>query len=111
MGFIPVAVFRYRMAVNNANRFVAMEVFEPHQESSSTQDAAHITSAAQSTVQALSKSQYDPQQNGTAARQGPPAPVRTVLRESFVTAGSVVAAATAFVGLVEVALLVLILRV
>ena len=40
-----------------------------------------------------------------------PPPVQTVLRESFVTAGSVVAGATAFVGLAEIALLVLILRI
>lgn len=93
MGFIPVAVFRYRMAVNNANRFLAMDVIEPEPEPASS-------------------SSPDPEPEPASTWNGQTAPpVRTVLRESFVTAGSIVAAATALVGLAEVAILVLIIRV
>ena len=113
MGFIPVAIFRYRMAVSNAQRFVAMEVVEPRQDPSSTQNATSEHSPTTTADRTLSEETHEAQHSGTqAASDGPiPAPVRTVLRESFVTAGSVVAAATVFVGLVEIALLVLILRV
>ncbi|SPO27397.1 uncharacterized protein UTRI_10514 [Ustilago trichophora] len=105
MGFIPVAIFRYRMAVSNAERVVAMEVVEPQQPS---QDLAQPSPKTQSDqTQHLSQ----PGDADPSPVNHTPAPVGTVLRESFVTAGSVVAAATAFVGLVEIALLVLILRV
>lgn len=96
MGFIPVAILRYRMAVSNAKRFVAMEEVQ-------SQQASSITLPEQPAGQ---------EQQGTdSPADQAPAPVQTVLRESFVTAGSIVAAATALVGFAEVALLVLILRV
>ena len=95
MAFIPVAILRYRMAVSNAKRFLAMEVVHSQQASSPT-DAA-----------STERTEQDSSQPETEA----PAPVQTVLRESFVTAGSIVAGATALVGLAEIALLVLILRV
>ena len=111
IGFIPVAMFRYQMAVNNTNRFVALQVVDGHQshaEAQSSLPATHPTEpdaaapVASNAVDSIPQSETQ----GTA-----PIASRTVLRESFVTAGSVVAGATIFVGLVEVALLVLILRV
>lgn len=103
IGFIPVAIFRYRVAVSNAERVMPMEVIEPQQPSSAAQDA----------VPPSTSSQRQPQSHDTSSSQDAqaPAPDHTVLRESFVTAGSVVVAATAFVGLAEIALLVLILRI
>lgn len=105
MGFIPVAIFRYRMAVSNAERVVAMEVVEPQQPSQDLGQPSPTTQSDQ--TQHLSQ----PGNGDPSPVNYTPAPVGTVLRKSFVTAGSVVAAATAFVGLVEIALLVLILRV
>ena len=103
IGFIPVAIFRYRMAVSNAERATPMEVMEPQQTASPAQDAPSASSSHRQS-QSTNKS-------GQAPDTPTPAPVRTVLRESFVTAGSLVVAATAFVGLAEIALLVLILRI
>lgn len=114
MGFIPVAIFRYHMAVSNAKRYVAMEVVGHQQEDSSTQGEAPTTIPAKQsdresavTEEATSQAEVAQSRPTTPA----PAPVQTVLRESFVTAGSVVAGATVFVGLAEIALLVLILRI
>lgn len=95
MGFVPVAVFRYRMAVSNAQRLMPLEPLSAHPGSPS--DSATLEQQTGQTSRSTGSSQA-------------PAPVQTVLRPSFVTAGSVVAAATAFVGLAEIALLVLILR-
>ncbi|SPO27052.1 uncharacterized protein UTRI_10514_B [Ustilago trichophora] len=105
MGFIPVAIFRYRMAVSNAERVVAMEVVEPQQPAQDVAQPSPITQSDQTQHLSQPGNEHPSPVNIT------PAPVQTVLRKSFVTAGSVVAAATAFVGLVEIALLVLILRV
>ncbi|GAC94529.1 hypothetical protein PHSY_002101 [Pseudozyma hubeiensis SY62] len=107
MLFIPVAIFRYRMAVNNAHRLLAMQEVQPQETSNSIPDPSP------SNAEAASEAQRSSQRRNTAssASPEPTQPVRTVLRESFVTAGSVVAAATALVGLAEIALLVLILRV
>ncbi|SOV03852.1 uncharacterized protein UDID_20075 [Ustilago sp. UG-2017a] len=103
IGFVPVAIFRYRMAVSNAERATPMEVMEPQQTASPAQDAPSASSSHRQS-QSTNKS-------GQAPDTPTPAPVRTVLRESFVTAGSLVVAATAFVGLAEIAPLVLILRI
>lgn len=126
MAFIPVAILRYRMAVSNAQRFLAMEVVHaqqaspqqnPAQDSAAgpPQDSAQTTnpsSAAQSDQNvAMIRDAIQQQSAAEDAIDQTPAPVQTVLRESFITAGSIVAGATAFVGLAEIALLVLILRV
>lgn len=83
-----------------------MEVIERDQGEDAAPDAARNKSPTSTNQDAAQSSVPDPSPTDHA-----PAPIQTVLRESFVTAGSVVAAATAFVGLVEIALLVLILRI
>lgn len=105
MGFVPVAIFRYRMAVNNAHRWLAMDEVQPDQAASPTHEPALRTQSDRGSSQAPTAPPLS-----TSIEQAAQ-PVQTVLRESFVTAGSVVAAATALVGLAEIALLVLILRV
>lgn len=119
MAFIPVAILRYRMAVSNAKRFLAMEVVHSQQASSPTPDPAQDlaqTSDLPPTTQsdepvALGRDTAQRENTTENAHDQAPTPVQTVLRESFVTAGSIVAGATALVGLAEIALLVLILRV
>ncbi|CBQ72721.1 conserved hypothetical protein [Sporisorium reilianum SRZ2] len=114
MAFIPVAILRHRMAVSNAKRFLAMEAVHSHDASSPTQDPAHANTAPTEHPDQIVALGRDAAQRESAAETSSdqaPAPIQTVLRESFVTAGSIVAGATALVGLAEIALLVLILRV
>lgn len=108
MGFIPVAIFRYRMAVSNANRLLPMQVVGPHQD-----DHPESVAISDPPTKTNTTSHDITPSSGRDSSSNLPlhGPVHTVLRESFVTAGSVVAGATVFVGLVEIALLVLILRV
>lgn len=87
IGFIPVAVIRYRMAASNAHQYHELNTLPCQGSSSST---------AQNTLSS---------NPAMVAHSG------SVLNKSFVTAGSVVAIATVFVFLVEAALLVLILQV
>ncbi|ETS59572.1 hypothetical protein PaG_06494 [Moesziomyces aphidis] len=111
IGFIPVAIFRYQMAVSNTNRFVALQVVDGHQspaEEHASPSASNPTEPDGTTL--IAPHPVDSVSQPEAPISAPLAS-RTVLRESFVTAGSVVAGATVFVGLAEVALLVLILRV
>ena len=111
MGLIPVAIFRYHMAVSNAQRFVAMQVVGTQGGTTAPQDAVETSSAVEQTDPgSATRSTASPDASVQIDEVLAPDTVHTVLRESFVTAGSVVAGATAFIGLVEVALLVLILR-
>ena len=115
LGFIPVAIFRYHMAVSNAHPLVALEHMGPQHHSSPTQHGPQTSPSTQQPDQTLPTTQGGSASHDSGpsshAQEATPVPVHTVLRESFVTAGSVVAAATAFVGSVEIALLVLILRI
>lgn len=112
MGLIPVAIFRYHMAVSNAQRFVSMQIVGTQNGASATRDAVETSSAVERTVPSESATRNTAPPDASIRSDEVLAPdhVHTVLRESFVTAGSVVAGATAFIGLVEIALLVLILR-
>lgn len=100
IGFVPVAVIRYRMAASNAERYLELNrlhgdpVPEPVQGAHNRPD--------------VSAPNNDPTAAQAVTR---PSHTDTVLRKTFLTAGSVVAAATLFVVLAEIALFILIMLV
>lgn len=100
IGFVPVAVIRYRMAASNADRYLEL-------------DRLHGDPVADSVQGAHNRADVSAPNNSTDPTTviARPSHTDTVLRKTFLTAGSVVAAATLFVVLVETALFVLIMLV
>ncbi|PWY97620.1 hypothetical protein BCV70DRAFT_48308 [Testicularia cyperi] len=103
VGFIPVAIVRYRMAVQNEDRYFELKP--------SATGSAQSNQGPGETLTRVQTGQSTEPANDAARPTMPVRPVSSVLRKTFVTAGSVVAAATTFVALTEIALLVLILRI
>ncbi|PWN47690.1 hypothetical protein IE53DRAFT_235880 [Violaceomyces palustris] len=110
IGFVPVALYRYRLAVGNEDR--AFSLKEQSNPSRNQQQQAESPTDVDPNVvlvvdpdQIVEEAIIDPR---SLARVGAEEQ-RYITGRSFVTAGNVVAGATVFVGCLEVSLLILIM--